>query len=128
MTDVNIKINGVAMKVPEGSTILEAAHEHGIDIPTLCFMKDVNQMCIRDSPDSAGRGFLNRRRLPGPASFFAYEPAWPEGLSCDRAGGIGSGLGQLRPRIIAGGAQRFVRSGGQTPPIDRYVLSTNRGG
>lgn len=42
MTDVNIKINGVAMKVPEGSTILEAAHEHGIDIPTLCFMKDVN--------------------------------------------------------------------------------------
>ena len=44
MDMVNIKINGMACEVPAGSTILEAAREAGIDIPTLCFLKDVNQI------------------------------------------------------------------------------------
>lgn len=39
---VNIKINGVACSVPEGSTILEAARIAGIKIPTLCYLKDIN--------------------------------------------------------------------------------------
>ena len=39
---VNIKINGVDYSVPEGSTILEAARAAGINIPTLCYMKDIN--------------------------------------------------------------------------------------
>ena len=41
---VNIKINGVEYSVKKGSTILEAAREVGIDIPTLCFLKDVNEI------------------------------------------------------------------------------------
>ena len=41
---VNIKINGMSYEVAAGSTILEAAREAGIDIPTLCFLKDVNQI------------------------------------------------------------------------------------
>lgn len=44
MDMVNIKINGMACEVPAGSTILEAAREAGIDIPTLCFLKDINQI------------------------------------------------------------------------------------
>lgn len=42
MENVNIKINGVAVSVPAGSTVLEAAHIAGIEIPTLCYMKEIN--------------------------------------------------------------------------------------
>ena len=44
MEMVNIKINGVEVAVPQGSTILEAARIAGIDIPTLCYLKDVNEI------------------------------------------------------------------------------------
>ena len=44
MDMVNIKINGVPCEVPANATILEAAREAGIDIPTLCFLKDINQI------------------------------------------------------------------------------------
>ena len=37
---VNLKINGQDVTVPAGYTILEAAREVGIDIPTLCYLKD----------------------------------------------------------------------------------------
>ncbi len=37
---VNLKINGQEVSVPAGYTILEAAREVGIDIPTLCYLKD----------------------------------------------------------------------------------------
>ena len=39
---VNIKINGFDYQVPAGSTILEAAHAVGIEIPTLCYLKEIN--------------------------------------------------------------------------------------
>ena len=42
MDMVNIKINGVAISVPQGSTILEAARYAGIEIPTLCYLKKIN--------------------------------------------------------------------------------------
>ena len=38
---VNIKINGFDYQVPAGSTILEAAHSVGIEIPTLCYLKGI---------------------------------------------------------------------------------------
>ncbi len=44
MDMVNIKVNGVSYEVPAGSTILEAARYAGIDIPTLCYLKDLNQI------------------------------------------------------------------------------------
>ena len=44
MDMVNIKINGMSYQVAAGSTILEAAREAGIDIPTLCYLKDINQI------------------------------------------------------------------------------------
>lgn len=40
---VNITLNGMALQVPSDYTILEAAREAGIKIPTLCFLKDLNE-------------------------------------------------------------------------------------
>ena len=42
MADVNIKINGMNVTAPEGSTILEAARLAQIKIPTLCYLKEIN--------------------------------------------------------------------------------------
>lgn len=44
MDMVNIKINDMPYQVPAGSTVLEAAREAGIDIPTLCYLKDLNEI------------------------------------------------------------------------------------
>lgn len=51
MDMVNLKINGIDVSAPKGSTVLEAARLANIDIPTLCYLKDVNQigscrMCV----------------------------------------------------------------------------------
>ena len=40
MSMVNIKINGMELSVPAEYTVLEAARENGIEIPTLCYLKD----------------------------------------------------------------------------------------
>ena len=42
METVNIKINGRDYAVPQGSTVLEAARAAKIEIPTLCYLKDIN--------------------------------------------------------------------------------------
>ena len=42
METVNIKINGKEYAVPQGSTVLEAARAAKIEIPTLCYLKDIN--------------------------------------------------------------------------------------
>lgn len=51
MENVNLKINGLNVTAPAGSTILEAAHAAGIRIPTLCYLKEINEigacrMCV----------------------------------------------------------------------------------
>ena len=44
METVNIKINGREYAVPQGSTVLEAARLANIEIPTLCYLKDINEI------------------------------------------------------------------------------------
>ena len=44
MANINVKINGRDVSAPAGSTILEAAHLAGIKIPTLCFLKEINEI------------------------------------------------------------------------------------
>lgn len=39
---VNLKINNIPVTVDAGTTILEAARQCGIKIPTLCYLKDIN--------------------------------------------------------------------------------------
>lgn len=41
---VNCTIDGVAVSVPQGTSILTAARGAGIDIPTLCYLKDINEI------------------------------------------------------------------------------------
>ena len=41
---LNIKINGMECTVPYGTTILEAARGLGIEIPTLCYLKEINEI------------------------------------------------------------------------------------
>ncbi len=41
---VNVKINGRSVAVPKGSTVLDAAKAANIDIPTLCYLKDINEI------------------------------------------------------------------------------------
>lgn len=41
---VNLTIDHKNIQVPEGTTILKAAKAAGIEIPTLCFLKDINEI------------------------------------------------------------------------------------
>ncbi|MBN2286501.1 MAG: iron hydrogenase small subunit [Tissierellales bacterium] len=41
---VNVTINGKKISVPSDYTVLFAAREAGIDIPTLCYLKDINEI------------------------------------------------------------------------------------
>ena len=41
---VHLKINNIPVEVKEGSTILEAAKVAGINIPTLCYLKEINEI------------------------------------------------------------------------------------
>lgn len=40
---VKLTIDGFEVEVPKGTTVLEAARKIGIEIPTLCYLKDVNK-------------------------------------------------------------------------------------
>ncbi len=57
---INVKINGIAVSVAKGTTVLEAAHQAGVDIPTFCYMKEINEIgacriCMVEINE--GRGF-----------------------------------------------------------------------
>ena len=39
-----VTIDGIAVSAPKGSTILDAAKLAGVDIPTLCFMREINEI------------------------------------------------------------------------------------
>lgn len=64
---VKLTIDGVEMEVPKFYTILDAAREHGIDIPTLCHLKGINEigacrMCIVEV--EGARGFATSCVMP----------------------------------------------------------------
>lgn len=59
MEMVNCKINGIAVSVPKGSTILEAARKAGVEIPTLCYLKELNEIgacriCVVEATGARG--------------------------------------------------------------------------
>lgn len=59
MDMVNVKVNGIPVSVPAGSTVLEAANAAGVDIPTLCYMKEINaigacRMCMTEVSGARG--------------------------------------------------------------------------
>ncbi len=44
MDMISVKINGREYSVPKNATVLEAARYANIDIPTLCYLKDINEI------------------------------------------------------------------------------------
>ncbi|MGN1050955.1 MAG: 2Fe-2S iron-sulfur cluster-binding protein, partial [Acutalibacteraceae bacterium] len=59
MEMLNIKINGMPFSVEKNTTILEACNQVGIKIPTLCFLKDMNEigacrMCVCEVKGAKG--------------------------------------------------------------------------
>ena len=67
MDKVKITIDGIEMEVPKTYTILDAAREAGIDIPTLCHLKGINEigacrMCIVEV--EGARGFATSCVMP----------------------------------------------------------------
>lgn len=44
MDTVNITIDGIEIQVPSDYTVLQAAQKAGVHIPTLCYLKDINQI------------------------------------------------------------------------------------
>ncbi|MGI6240045.1 MAG: NADH-dependent [FeFe] hydrogenase, group A6 [Christensenellales bacterium] len=68
MSDITLKIDGVSVTVPVGTTVLEAARAAGIRIPTLCYMKGLNEiggcrMCLVETG----------ARIPGAACVLPVE-------------------------------------------------------
>ena len=60
MENITVKVNGVEVSIPKGATVLEAAHAAGFEIPTLCYMKEINEIgacriCVTEVNE--GRGF-----------------------------------------------------------------------
>ena len=48
MGKVHVTIDGIQVYVPDTYTVLEAAKEINIHIPTLCFLRDVSEIgCCR---------------------------------------------------------------------------------
>ena len=44
MDKVKVTVDGITLEVPSDYTVLEAAKEAGIEIPTLCYLKDINEI------------------------------------------------------------------------------------
>lgn len=68
MEMLNIKINGIDIEAPKGSTILEAARLASVEIPTLCFLKDINEIgacriCIVEVQEKRGENYGPKRMV-----------------------------------------------------------------
>ncbi|WP_028510893.1 NADH-dependent [FeFe] hydrogenase, group A6 [Ruminococcus sp. NK3A76] len=56
---IHCKINGIPVEVPAGSTILDAAKVAKVEIPTLCYLKDINcigacRICVVEATGARG--------------------------------------------------------------------------
>lgn len=65
---LNIKINGSDYQAPKGATVLEAARLANVEIPTLCYLKDINEigacrMCITEVSEMRGNAPGPRRMV-----------------------------------------------------------------
>lgn len=44
MADIKVTVDNITVTVPEGTTLLDAARIAGIDIPTLCYLREINEI------------------------------------------------------------------------------------
>lgn len=63
MANVNVEINGISINVPKETTILSAASMLGIEIPTLCYLKDLTpdgscRICVVEVEGGRRKGLV----------------------------------------------------------------------
>ena len=69
MNNVTLTIDGISVTVPSDYTILEAAKEASINIPTLCYLKNINKiascrLCLVEvAPPAFARRTANYRHF-----------------------------------------------------------------
>lgn len=83
---VNLKINNIPVSVPEGTTILEAARLAHIEIPTLCYLKDVAcvgscRMCLVEA--TAHGDLLPPASIPLPKAW-RFRPTRPSAETAEK--------------------------------------------
>ncbi len=63
---ISLTIDGIAVEVPAGTSVLEAARKAGVHIPTLCYLKDINEIgaCRMCVVDAGGRNLQAACVLP----------------------------------------------------------------
>ncbi len=59
MENITITVNGQKITVPKNYTVMQAAEEMGIEVPRLCFLKDINEtsacrLCVVDVKNMRG--------------------------------------------------------------------------
>ena len=66
MNMINLTIDGIPVSVPAGTSVLQAAKAAGVNIPTLCYMKDLNEIgaCRLCLVEGGGRGLQAACVLP----------------------------------------------------------------
>ncbi len=66
MSMINLTIDGIPVTVPAGTSVLDAAKAAGVTIPTLCYMKDLNEIgaCRLCLVEGGGRGLQAACVLP----------------------------------------------------------------
>ena len=71
-----LTIDNISVEVPAGTTVLEAAQKAGVQIPTLCYMKDVQAIgaCRGCTVEVEGVNFLVETFLRGRWVAVYYDP------------------------------------------------------
>src|ERR1700681_4798617 len=46
LREIEVKVDGKTVSVPEGGTILDAAHKLGVETPTLCFLQTLTPVNV----------------------------------------------------------------------------------
>jgi NADP-reducing hydrogenase subunit HndD len=83
---VELKVDGRAVSVPEGATLLDACRQAGADVPTLCFLENLTpvnvcRVCVVE---------VEGARVLAPPARAARSPAWwcePTPSACASRGG-----------------------------------------
>ena len=44
MAKIKVRIDGIDIEVEEGTTVINAAYQAGVKIPTLCYLKGLNEI------------------------------------------------------------------------------------
>ena len=82
---INLKINDTLVAVEEGTTILEASKKLNIDIPTLCYLKGINnnascRMCLVEVKGKTSTGQNSTFRVGSESRFIVTQDVFYQNI------------------------------------------------